>query len=166
MLDPLVRFQRDDGLVLYLNGTEFHRSNLPPGELSPQTQALSSISDAFESRWHAVRPDPTLFRHGKNVIAAELHQSNATSSDAHFELELLPDASAVERAIAELDEASLDSLASRLGPDLPEGLRKRLTFLVSGEPGADPAEPKGWVAWTQRSSPRTRSAETGAWKTS
>ena len=152
VLDPLVRFQRDDGLVLYLNGTEFHRSNLPPGELSPQTQALSSISDAFESRWHAVRPDPTLFRHGKNVIAAELHQSNATSSDAHFELELLPDASAVERAIAELDEASLDSLASRLGPDLPEGLRKRLTFLVSGEPGADPAEPKGWVAWTQRAS--------------
>lgn len=76
----------DDAVVVYLNGTEIHRSaNLPAG-VTFQTFATEDRSDnTVETR---VGLPVSLLRAGLNVVAAEVHQRNATSSDLSFALAL------------------------------------------------------------------------------
>lgn len=84
----LVRLRRDDGAVVYLNDTEVFRSNLPPGPVSATTLALAAASDDG-SNFVANSASPALLRPGRNVVAVEVHQNAATSSDISFDLELL-----------------------------------------------------------------------------
>jgi hypothetical protein len=66
--------QRDDGTVVYLNGTEIFRDNLPAGAVSYSTPALSAVDDPDESdRFTFVIPENLLLP-GTNVLAAEMHQ--------------------------------------------------------------------------------------------
>jgi len=83
-----VRFVRDDGCVVYLNGTEVVRSNMPSGTVTYTTRATSAISGTDESAWQQAAIDPSLLLAGTNVIAVELHQQSPTSSDISFDLEL------------------------------------------------------------------------------
>ncbi len=78
----------DDGAVVWLNEVELLRQNLPDGELTPTTPALSAVGGADEtavSTWPV--PDGLLVP-GTNVLAAEVHQWDATSSDLGFDLDL------------------------------------------------------------------------------
>ncbi len=81
----LVSFLRDDGCVVYLNGTEVARSNMPLGQITYGTWASS---DSEGNAWHQVPVSADLLVAGKNIVAAEVHQVNATSSDVSFDLEL------------------------------------------------------------------------------
>lgn len=83
-----IRFVRDDGCVIYLNGVEVVRSNLPSGTISYTTLASAAIGGADESAWQEAPIDPALLVSGTNVVAVELHQSGVTSSDISFDLEL------------------------------------------------------------------------------
>ncbi|MEB3200619.1 MAG: metallophosphoesterase [Synechococcaceae cyanobacterium] len=83
---------RDDGLVVYLNGTEVLRNNIAANP-SFTTLATSAIAGADESTpvqaSLSVASLPAgLLRTGRNVLAAEIHQSGATSSDISFDLKL------------------------------------------------------------------------------
>jgi hypothetical protein len=78
--------RRDDGAVVYLNGAEVMRSNMPAGPIEHGTFADSSSSS--EDDYFPAAIDPALLRAGENVIAVEVHQANATSSDLSFDLEL------------------------------------------------------------------------------
>jgi hypothetical protein len=84
----LVRFVRDDGAVIYLNGVEVARSNLPTGTITYLTRAVSSVGGADESAWQEVPVDPSRLVTGTNVIAVEVHQQAPTSTDVSFNLEL------------------------------------------------------------------------------
>ncbi len=79
---------RDDGCVVYLNGTEVGRSNMPSGTVSYGTYASSAVGSSDETRWFPLSVKPSLLQKGTNVIAVELHQANATSSDLSFDLKL------------------------------------------------------------------------------
>jgi hypothetical protein len=79
---------RDDGAVVYLNGTEVFRSNMPTGTISYTTLASTSIGGADESAWNPATINPKLLVSGTNVLAVEIHQSDATSSDISFDLSL------------------------------------------------------------------------------
>jgi hypothetical protein len=81
---------RDDGVVVYLNGMEVFRQNMPAGEILHTTRASVSVEGADET-WifHPQPIDPSLLLPGKNVMAVEVHQSSATSSDISFDLLLL-----------------------------------------------------------------------------
>ncbi|HPF13216.1 MAG TPA: metallophosphoesterase [Planctomycetota bacterium] len=80
---------RDDGAVVYLNGLEIHRSNLPAtGPIGYQTYALSAIGGADETSFERVVLDPQWLLGGTNVLAVEIHQATANSSDISFELRL------------------------------------------------------------------------------
>jgi phosphodiesterase/alkaline phosphatase D-like protein len=81
-----LNIKRDDGIVVYLNGTEIHRSNMPNGTISYSTLASSAIDGASETVSTTV-PASGLIS-GTNVIAAEIHQANITSSDMSFALSL------------------------------------------------------------------------------
>ncbi|HEV7866908.1 MAG TPA: metallophosphoesterase family protein, partial [Chthoniobacteraceae bacterium] len=84
-----LRLRRDDGAIVYLNGTEVLRSNMPGGAIDGQTLALASVSGADEGAYHPVRIPAHLLVRGTNVIAVELHQATTNSPDARFDLELI-----------------------------------------------------------------------------
>jgi hypothetical protein len=83
-----VRFVRDDGCVIYVNGVEVTRSNMPTGTISSTTRASVAIGGADESAWNEAPIDPALLVSGTNVIAVEVHQQSPTSTDVSFDLEL------------------------------------------------------------------------------
>lgn len=84
-LSAAVRLLRDDGAVVYVNGTEVFRSNMPGGTIGYQTLASSAIDD---NTFYSAAISPSLLVNGANVVAVEVHQANGTSSDLSFDLEL------------------------------------------------------------------------------
>jgi hypothetical protein len=82
------RLLRDDGAVVYLNGVEIFRSNMAPGGVNYLTYAVSAIGGADESTFYATSVSLAPLLAGTNVIAIEIHQANAISSDLSFDLEL------------------------------------------------------------------------------
>jgi hypothetical protein len=84
-----VRAVRDDGVVIYINGQEAGRSNMPGGAVTSATPAAGVVGGADESTFYEIDIDPALLSVGDNVIAVELHQSGPTSTDASFDLELV-----------------------------------------------------------------------------
>jgi hypothetical protein len=85
----LVNLQRDDGAILYLNGIEVFRSNMPTGLVTAVTTAIDAMSGTAETNWYSTNISVSLLREGVNVLAAEVHQNIGTSSDIFFNLELL-----------------------------------------------------------------------------
>ena len=93
-----LRLLRDDGAVVYLNGVEFFRSNMPTGTISSSTLASTAIGGGSESTYVTTSLSPGVLVAGTNVIALEVHQANGTSSDLSFNLELVAlDAATVTR---------------------------------------------------------------------
>ena len=80
---------RDDGAVVYLNGTEIYRTNMPEGDITSSTLASGAIGGDAESTYETVELTPDQLRDGQNVLAVEVHQNASTSSDVSFNLELV-----------------------------------------------------------------------------
>ncbi len=93
-------YQRDDGVVVYLNGVELFRDNLPSsGQMLPSTRAREDVSGSREQRWYTHLIDRSRLRNGRNVITAELHQFNVASEDAGWDAEFVAySASAITQA--------------------------------------------------------------------
>lgn len=85
----VLRLLRDDGAVVYLNGTEVYRVNLPHAGLTSASLAAFGVAGADESTVFETFIDPALLVEGTNVLAVELHQSSVSSSDLSFDLELV-----------------------------------------------------------------------------
>lgn len=98
-----IRLKRDDGAVVYLNGDEVLRSNLPApytlngkdqsaGKIKSNTKALKVIGGGAESAYVESIISTSKLRSGTNanVLAVEIHQHSASSSDISFDLELKP----------------------------------------------------------------------------
>jgi hypothetical protein len=79
---------RDDGAVVYLNGTEAFRSNMPNGPIDYQTLASGEVSGDNEARYYVTSVDPALLLAGANVLAVEVHQVPTNSTDLGFNLYL------------------------------------------------------------------------------
>jgi hypothetical protein len=82
------RLLRDDGAIVYLNGAEVFRSNMPTGAVNYLTRASVSVGGADETNLYAAPISPLLLRDGTNLVAVELHQAASNSSDLSFDLEL------------------------------------------------------------------------------
>ncbi len=63
---------RDDGMIVYVNGTEVWRDNMPTGAVSYSTQASDYIKDVDENTWINQSIANNLVE-GDNVIAVEIH---------------------------------------------------------------------------------------------
>jgi glycosidase len=71
----------DDGAVFYLNGSELFRYNMPTGAVSATTFATNTVeADSFVTFNIAGE----LLQPGDNVLAVEVHQATADSSDVVF----------------------------------------------------------------------------------
>ncbi len=74
----------DDGAVIYLNGVEIWRVNMPAGAISYTTNAASvSTDNAFASSNFTSN-----LIDGINVLSVEVHQVSSTSSDLSFDCNL------------------------------------------------------------------------------
>ncbi len=82
-----VRHIIDDGLLLYLNGRELYRYNLPAGTPTAATQALSTVGDAILAGPFVILNITNLVS-GTNVLAAEVHQQGSASADVVMGVEL------------------------------------------------------------------------------
>jgi hypothetical protein len=78
----------DDGAVVYLNGNEVARYNMPSGAIDFNTLASAAISGATESAWQGFDFPASGLVAGENTIAVEVHQAAANSSDISFDLQL------------------------------------------------------------------------------
>jgi len=84
----LASVQRDDGVIIYLNGTEVFRSNMPVDPVDYLTPAIGVVGGVDETTFYSQPVNPGLLVAGNNVIAVELHQSGAGSTDIILDLEL------------------------------------------------------------------------------
>ena len=79
----------DDGVVVYVNGTEVGRSNLPTGPISSSTYATAAPTAFTAANSPAVFVVPGgLLNTGTNVVAAETHLNYRSTRDASFDLRL------------------------------------------------------------------------------
>src|SRR6185503_16466233 len=76
----------DDGAIVYLNGVEVYRNNMPAGAVTFTTQATSTVGDATYQGPFPLPLDSLL--PGDNVIAVEVHQIGQNSTDIVFGLRL------------------------------------------------------------------------------
>jgi hypothetical protein len=75
---------RDDGVIVYLNGTEIARDNVSIAAWWARATADQNDNDSFLQ----FPVPPELLVSGRNVLAVELHQSSPASSDLSFDLTL------------------------------------------------------------------------------
>jgi hypothetical protein len=77
----------DDGAAIYINGTELGRTNLPAGTLT-----FNTFATTYNDQTVPFSVPAGLLKEGENLIAVEVHQNAATSSDVFFDLSLTCDA--------------------------------------------------------------------------
>jgi hypothetical protein len=126
-----VGLRRDDGGIVYLNGTEIFRSNMPEGDIAFSTLASGVVGDLDERTFYERAVDPTLLVEGNNVLAVRVHQVNLSSSDLGFDLYLtgtsFPSNAApgvqagADQSIVLPSQATLDGQATDDGLPIPPG---------------------------------------------
>jgi hypothetical protein len=131
--------KRDDGAVVYINGTERFRSNMPTGTISYTTRASSSASDDGNTL-QTVNLSSSFFVNGNNTIAVEVHQFNGNDPDLSFDLQLVANANLAPVANA--------------GPDQTITLPSN-SVTLNGSASGDPDGTIASWAWTQLSGPNT-----------
>ena len=129
--------RRDDGAVVYLNGAEVFRSNMPSGEITSTTLASVAVGGSDETTYVVETLSPSSLVAGTNVLAVEIHQANVTSTDISFALELLAsDALTVTRG-PYLQTGSSTSLVVRWRTNVAADGRVRY--------GTDPGNLSAWA---------------------
>jgi hypothetical protein len=83
-----MNFKRDDGVVIYFNGVEVYRNNMPTGTITYTTPASTACSDDGTTVF-SIALSASVLTTGTNVIAAEIHQNVGTSSDITFQFNLV-----------------------------------------------------------------------------
>lgn len=87
----VMRALRDDGMVVYIDGVEVWRDNMPTGIISYTTLSSSTIS---EPEWIEFKI-LNILSAGSHEISVEIHQRSAGSSDLSFNFEMYTDNSYV-----------------------------------------------------------------------
>ncbi|MDO5968269.1 LuxR C-terminal-related transcriptional regulator [Flavivirga aquimarina] len=84
-----LNIRRDDGAIVYLNGKEVWRTNMPNiNKIENTTKAAERVEGSSEHEFHNKVLFPNNFLNGINIIAVEIHQIKGRTSDCVFDLEL------------------------------------------------------------------------------
>lgn len=86
----------DDGGVVYLNGIEVLRANMPGGTISYTNLAPAALIDNATTTSNV---NPALLVVGTNLLAVEIHQQSVSSTDLSFDLQLIGAANTAPPAI-------------------------------------------------------------------
>ena len=74
--NALLRLMRADGAIVYLNGSEIYRVNLPTRAVSASTTATRQVTGLERDVFFPVKIDPAKLKRGQNVLAAEIHANS------------------------------------------------------------------------------------------
>jgi len=86
----IVNLVADDGAVLYLNGKEISRYNMPLSLIDSSTLALTEITDSkIEKAIQRIVLPESLLNLGSNVLAVEVHQASANTDDMSFDASMI-----------------------------------------------------------------------------
>ena len=83
----VLRLWVDDGAIVYLNGQELLRVRMPTGAVTEKTFA-TGLASGSNGAWETFEVPVTALLPGTNVLAAEVHQVTASSSDIALWAEL------------------------------------------------------------------------------
>lgn len=132
---------RDDGVAVYLNGTEVLRDGLSAGA-GFEDAAVHVFNDGIDPLELAI--DANLLNSAggaENVIAVEIHQSARTSSDIAFDLELaIPNATAAIGVMFNDVDLDNDTLLASLVPDTGPSHAESFTLNADGTFSYDPQD--------------------------
>jgi hypothetical protein len=126
----VLRVKRDDGAVVSIDGQEVYRTNMPDGDVDYSTSASGAASDDGRSFQTANLSAPATLAAGEHIIAVEVHQSSATSSDLSFDLELIGSPGAISGTRFIRGDANGD-----LAVDVSDALR--ILFIEFAGAGSD-----------------------------
>ncbi len=84
----VLRLLRDDGAVVYLKGREVFHSNMPPSSVSYADLAQISLGGVEQPTFVSLVVDGSTFVSSTNLLAVEIHQAAANSSDISFDFAL------------------------------------------------------------------------------
>jgi len=79
----------DDGIVIYINGKELYRLNMPNATITNKTLAVNTVSKEEEDEYKINIFEDTFFKDGENIITTSVYQAYPDSSDCIFSLELI-----------------------------------------------------------------------------
>ena len=82
----VLEYTVDDGFVVYVNGKEAGRYNMPGGNVNYNTWASTYAPNNPDSG--EMTFDASFFNAGENIIAVEVHNNSATSSDIYWDAKL------------------------------------------------------------------------------
>ena len=82
----------DDGAIIYLNGKEIARFNLPEGQEIKfddyvQDFGLNDADENNDKTFNVTEEQMSYIVEGTNVLAVEVHQDRPSSSDVFFDME-------------------------------------------------------------------------------
>lgn len=115
------RLMRDDGAVVYLNDVEIFRSNMPTGAITSSTLAATTVGTTNEFFFFTQNVNPSALVTGTNVLAVEIHQVSATSSDISFDFGLVGETRPSEPGV-------LDIPSQRMAEDVPLSIPVTIRF--------------------------------------
>ena len=110
-----MKVQRDDGCVVYLNGTEVARSiNMPDGAITSQTTSGDAMSESTNFMYDVALEGLIA---GENVIAVSVHQSSAGSSDVSFDPEFIASRTATAENVLAVEVHQVSATSSDVSFD-------------------------------------------------
>ncbi|MBO7140604.1 MAG: CotH kinase family protein [Prevotella sp.] len=119
----VLNYQVDDGFVVYVNGREAGRVNMPDGTVRYDTFSQTYAGDTpMEGD---IELPATLFHAGSNIVAVEVHNTSYTSSDLYWAASLQ-----TTNSDAEVEITSTDPVIS-----LPDD--DRLSLVAMFQPMSD-----------------------------
>lgn len=86
--DYTLRVRRDDGIVVYIDGIEVYRNNMPTGTIGYRSLASTDAADDGTAVLSKTLPVSTLPT-GNHIIAVEIHQFSRSNDDISFDLRLV-----------------------------------------------------------------------------
>ena len=129
---------RDDGMIVYVNGAEVWRDNMPTGTVDYSTVASSDIKDAAETTWINQSIANNLVE-GNNAIAVEIHiikpRGRVKTPDMSFDFTMTTTSSIAAKSIDKQDINSIKRVINNeitLYP-LPANSQLNIAFLKESE---------------------------------
>ena len=99
----MLNFQIDDGFIVYVNGKEAARFQMPSGNVSFDSYSSTYAGD--EPLTGTIELSSSLFKSGDNVIAVEIHNNKAESRDIFWAAELFTTMGSVSDSFLSSDSA-------------------------------------------------------------
>jgi hypothetical protein len=133
--------KRDDGIVVYINGIEVYRNNMPGGIINYNTLATGGAADDGDGIQTTTLAN-SYFINGNNIIAVEIHQWDVSNSDISFDLQLVANATTGQN-LAPVARAGTDQSIM-----LPAN-----SVTLDGSASSDPDGSISAYAWSKVSGP-------------